>query len=87
MVCGAVPFKANNMQELYKNIMNKGFSFPVSLSKEVKDLIKKMLNKTPDKRILVPEILSHPWVVTNSDFDIEFDDDVDTTSSKVDGSD
>lgn len=73
MVCGAVPFKANNMQELYKNIMNNGFSFPVSLSKEVKDLIRKMLNKVPDKRLLIPEILSHPWVTTDSEFEIETD--------------
>lgn len=71
MVWGAVPFKANNMQELYKNIMNNGFWFPVPLSKEVKDLVKKMLNKVPEKRMLIPEILSHPWVVSEVDFEIE----------------
>ena len=82
MVCGAVPFKANNMQELYKNIMNKGFVFPLPLSKEVKDLIRKMLNKVPDQRVLIPEILSHPWVVTSSDFDIE--DELNSTLSRKD---
>ena len=74
MVCGAVPFKAGNMQELYKNIMGKGFSFPVPLSKQVKDLIRKMLNKVPEKRILIPEILEHPWVTNDIEFDIEYEE-------------
>jgi serine/threonine protein kinase len=74
MVWGAVPFKAGNMQELYHNIMGKGFSFPVPLSKQVKDLIRKMLNKVPENRILIPEILEHPWVVNDWDFDIEYEE-------------
>jgi serine/threonine protein kinase len=39
------------------------FDFPVdSISEEAKDLIRKMLVLTPEKRILIPEILNHPWV-------------------------
>lgn len=72
------------MQELYKNIMNKGFSFPVNLSKEIKDLIRKMLNKVPHKRILIPEILSHPWVCSSSDFEIDYEEETESnTSSKL----
>lgn len=74
MVCGAVPFKANNMQELYTNIMKKGFTFPVALSKEVRDLIRKMLNKVPNKRIMIPEILNHPWVTSEEEFDVDYEE-------------
>lgn len=71
MVWGAVPFKANDMQELYKNIMSKGFSFPVTLSKSLRHLIKSMLNKWPEKRILIPEILAHPWILSDEDFPMD----------------
>jgi len=71
MLCGAVPFKANSMQELYRNIMKAEFSFPISISREAKDLIRRMLRREPEERILVPEILSHPWVTKISDSDSE----------------
>jgi serine/threonine protein kinase len=71
MVCGAVPFKATNMQELYRNILKAEFSFPVALSRECKDLIRRMLRKVPEERILIPEILSHPWVTKASDSESE----------------
>lgn len=51
--------------------MNNGFTFPCSLSKDVKNLIRKMLHKTPEKRIMIPEILDHPWVLSDDDFPLE----------------
>jgi serine/threonine protein kinase len=33
-----------------------------SISTECRDLIKKMLEKKPEKRISVREILDHPWI-------------------------
>ncbi|CAI2362319.1 unnamed protein product [Moneuplotes crassus] len=86
MVCGAVPFKAGNMQELYENIINEGFSFPVCLSKPVKDLIRKMLNKVPEKRILIPDILTHEWVTSSEDFEIDYDEETENTESDLESS-
>ena len=63
MVCGAVPFKASNMQDLYRNILRAEFTFPVPLSTECRDLIRKMLKRIPEERISIPEILQHPWVI------------------------
>lgn len=50
--------------------MKGNFSFPVSVSKEVKDLIRRMLRLKPNERISIPDMLSHPWVTNDED---EFD--------------
>ena len=55
MVQGTVPFKANNLPDLHKLILNGEFDFPVqSVSSEVKDLIRKMLVLKPSDRISIP---------------------------------
>lgn len=63
MLQGTVPFKANNITDLHKLILKGTFDFPLtSTSEEAKDLIRKMLVLTPEKRISIPEMLNHPWV-------------------------
>jgi serine/threonine protein kinase len=63
MVQGTVPFKANNICDLHKLILNGHFEFPVdSVSEEVKDLIRKMIVLKPEHRISIPHMLCHPWV-------------------------
>lgn len=42
-----------------------------SISKEAKDLIRKMLVLTPERRISIPEMLSHPWVKEPLDSETE----------------
>ena len=50
----------------WKNFMfllNKGeYKFPVELSEESKDLIRKLLVVNPSDRLSIPEILAHPWI-------------------------
>ncbi len=68
MLQGTVPFKANNIADLHKLILKGTFDFPVdTISEEAKDLIKRMLVLTPEKRISIPEILNHPWVKESTD--------------------
>ena len=62
MLQGTVPFKAPNMKELLAVITTKGFSFPVKISPEAKDLVERMLVVNPPDRISLPEILSHAWM-------------------------
>lgn len=63
MVQGTVPFKASNISDLHKLILKGDFDFPVDgVSPEVKDLIRKMIVLRPDKRMTIPQILSHVWV-------------------------
>jgi len=63
MLQGTVPFKANNIADLHKLILKGNFDFPVpTISEDAKDLVRKMLVLTPEKRISIPEILNHPWI-------------------------
>jgi serine/threonine protein kinase len=36
--------------------------FPFAVSNQCKDLIKQMLEKNPEKRITIAQIIEHPWV-------------------------
>ena len=65
MVCGELPFiveDENDIKTLINNITNGNYSIPDFLSNECKDLIKKMLEINPDKRISLEEIKEHKWV-------------------------
>ncbi|XP_076257097.1 calcium/calmodulin-dependent protein kinase kinase 1-like isoform X6 [Rhynchophorus ferrugineus] len=63
-VYGHVPFHDENIIGLYSKIRNQQVTFPekTAVSTELKDLIKKMLEKDPSKRIAMHEIKEHPWV-------------------------
>ncbi len=50
------------MKELHEIIVKKGYTFPVKISDEARDLIQKCLIVNPSDWISLPEILSHPWV-------------------------
>lgn len=55
--------------------MKGDFEFAVdSISESSKDLIRKMLVLAPESRILIPDMLNHPWVKEPTE---GFDDDED----------
>jgi serine/threonine protein kinase len=66
MLCGTVPFKAQNMQDLHKLINAGTFDYPSqvehTMSPESKHLIERLLQVEPTARISLPELLSHPWM-------------------------
>lgn len=63
MLQGTVPFKANNIADLHKLILKGDFEFAhPSISDDAKDIVRKMLVLTPEKRISIPEMLNHPWL-------------------------
>lgn len=57
MVCGMVPFKGRGISELKKAIIEERLCFPEEvkgkISKDVKNLIKWMLLKDPNKRATI----------------------------------
>lgn len=61
---GTVPFKSQDMQNLYSKILIGHFKFPdyEEVSFELMDLIKKMLNVDLDKRLSIEEIYKHRWL-------------------------
>lgn len=67
MVCGQLPFSDANGKKTFDKIIAGQFSFPpkIELSKEVRDLITKILNVEPKERLTGADILTHPWVLGN----------------------
>ncbi len=65
LIMGTFPFKSSNKEELKRQIIEKDISInrkEKSISQNCKDLISKMLDKDPNKRIGVSEIFDHPWI-------------------------
>ncbi|KAL3688510.1 hypothetical protein R1sor_014819 [Riccia sorocarpa] len=65
MLCGTLPFKGENLEDLKRKILHDEveFSHPAwdDVSESAKDLLRKLLEKNPDYRITIDEALSHSW--------------------------
>ena len=74
MLCGLPPFYTENLDKMYEMIKNSSVKFPkrLNLSEEAKDVIRKLLDKNPKKRLGsqngVEDIKKHPFFA-----DIDFD--------------
>jgi len=62
---GKPPFEDNDEKGTYKKIKNAIPEFPPQITNEAKDLIKRLLNKKPDERLTLADVLAHPWVSLN----------------------
>lgn len=62
MVQGRVPFFSKDVQELYLMITKNPYSQLQKCSVDLEDLMKRLLEKDPKKRITGEEILVHPWM-------------------------
>lgn len=64
-LCGYPPFEGENSKEIFRNILQQDLKFDKddwqNISKEAKNLIKKMLDKNPKTRITANECIEHPW--------------------------
>lgn len=60
---GVVPFKANDMQLLYNKIIIGTYKFPdlEDTSRELVDLIRKMIVVDIDKRLSMEQVMKHQW--------------------------
>lgn len=82
MLTGHLPFNELTNKKLYAKIRTGKFTIPKELSHEVKDLIKKILEINPRKRIKMSEIKEHPWFnLKNRMFN--FHDGIDITKTVI----
>lgn len=61
MLYGNVPFKANQMGDLNKMILDATIEYKDTVSEEARDLMQRMLQKNPNKRLTALESLNHKW--------------------------
>ena len=62
MVCGYLPYEEENSEKLYQKIFSSKLEIPDRISLQCKDLIKKMLEVDPKKRITLEEIKNHSFL-------------------------
>jgi len=66
LLCGFPPFYDDNVQVLFEQILSGHFDFPptywAGVSESAKDLIRKLLNVDPKKRLTATQALDHPWL-------------------------
>jgi len=61
LVCGYLPFEDSNTSQLYKKILAGSYKAPKWLSRDVSDLIKRILNTNPRERYTIEHIRQHRW--------------------------
>ena len=66
MLVGIPPFYSKKKDELFRNIVSQELKVPFYMSHEVEDLLRKLLDREPSKRIGAgsedaEEIKRHPW--------------------------
>ncbi|ESQ31908.1 hypothetical protein EUTSA_v10004083mg [Eutrema salsugineum] len=67
LLCGYPPFWAEGEIGIFRKILQGKLDFETnpwpSISESAKDLIKKMLESNPKKRLTAHQVLCHPWIV------------------------
>ncbi|KAH3984546.1 hypothetical protein HBI46_127380 [Parastagonospora nodorum] len=62
LLFGRIPFEKHGMLELYQAIRNDEPQYDDSCNPELLELLKRLLEKDPKKRITLEQIREHPWV-------------------------
>ena len=61
---GRLPFDDDNIRSLLQKVKIGHFEMPDEIKDPARDLLKRMLEKEPERRITVAEILRHPFFVS-----------------------
>jgi serine/threonine protein kinase len=66
MVCGTMPYDDSNVRQMVKEQLAHKIRFPpqaaYNLSLQCKDLISKLIEPDPKKRLNIQGIQQHPWI-------------------------
>ncbi|KXT04933.1 hypothetical protein AC578_3470 [Pseudocercospora eumusae] len=62
---GRIPFEKYGILEMYESIKNDEIPLEDETNKSFEDLMRRLLEKDPEKRITMEELREHPWVTRN----------------------
>ena len=65
LLSGKMPFNARDQDSLFTKIKAGNFEMPSTFSPDLKDLLNRMIEVNPKKRITAEEIVVHPWMTKN----------------------
>jgi len=85
LLSGYFPFSGETEKEIENNIINYNFTMDIpefkTISKEAKDLLKKLLTYDPNSRISAMEALNHPFFTENFNHNNIFNEEIDTNDA------
>lgn len=62
---GKIPFERDNVLEMYEAIKNEPHPIPPDEKEQFVDVLSRLMEKAPLKRITMAELREHPWVTKN----------------------
>ncbi|XP_064392377.1 calcium/calmodulin-dependent protein kinase kinase 1-like [Halichondria panicea] len=65
-ILGKVPWSPPSIVDLHEQIKTEDPPLPDSLPDDLKDLLQKLLEKDQKKRITIPQIREHPWILKST---------------------
>jgi serine/threonine protein kinase len=74
MVAGWEPFHDKNTAALAQKIIQARPAIPPFFSANLQDLVRRLLEKDPEQRCAIPEILRHPWMEDATKARFSYDD-------------
>lgn len=87
LLCGRPPFHSKSNREVLERTARGAYRMTgeewEDISKEAKDLVKRMLVVDPSKRITTTEILKHPWLAFDNDDNEDDEDQFDDTNTGI----
>nr|XP_012219458.1 PREDICTED: LOW QUALITY PROTEIN: calcium/calmodulin-dependent protein kinase kinase 1 [Linepithema humile] len=67
LVTGDLPWRASDSKAIQEVVRNEPLTFPSNLaSPDLRGLIARMLEKSPQNRIVIPEMKRHPWLTNHA---------------------
>ncbi|XP_074850115.1 maternal embryonic leucine zipper kinase [Carettochelys insculpta] len=72
LLCGFLPFDDENVMALYRKIMRGKYEVPKWLSASSILLLHQMLQVDPKKRITVKHLLTHPWLMHDYAYTVQW---------------
>ena len=62
MICGSLPFQDEDNSKLFQKIIKGKYTIPMHVSNHARDLLYKLIEINPKKRINITQIKRHPWI-------------------------
>ena len=75
LLCGYPPFNGPNDQKIIESVKEGKYTFDMEewnlITEDAKDMVSKLLEYDPSKRITAQEALKHKWIKEKSVMDID----------------
>lgn len=64
LLTGVLPFRSDNADQLYLQIQECNLEYPSEISRDARDLLRRLLTKDPSTRYDLSDVKSHRWFLT-----------------------